>query len=182
MEEVKGNPILSEIHIEDGELSKEKRFVIIESIYDKFLQEDPLWHFFYEEEVGDIIRCSPENLEPIKKFLDECGFKYKWSDTWVETIYEVVNNPEYFAELFHLNSEFIVNKALKVGKNMASIIDRYSHSLYINYHFSIEEDKQPGEAQILSDVLLSRAFYDGIRFQYLRNKKLYEQSKNGKSS
>jgi hypothetical protein len=63
-----GNPILSEIHIETNELSNEKRFIIINGIYDKFLQNDPLWHFFYEEEIGDIIRCSPEYRKDIELF------------------------------------------------------------------------------------------------------------------
>lgn len=172
-----GNPMLCEIIIKDDLLPIDKRFFIIKSVYEKFLQEDELWHFFYEEEEGDIIRCSPENLIKITDFLDECGFEYTAHNSWNESLYDVINNPEYFARLFHLNSEFIINNALKIGDRMTIFIDRYSHNLYLNYGFAQGEFKQ-SEQVILSDVLLSRSFYSGMRFQYLKAVKA-EREKDG---
>ncbi len=172
-----GNPLLSEIHIQTNELSNEKRFTIIEGIYNKFLQDDPLWHFFYEEEMGDIIRCSPEYRKDIEKFLIDCGFSFKSNETWIETIPEVVNNPEYFAEIFHINSEFIINKALKFRPEskrdgMVCFVDRYSHSLFINN--LLLETPTFSEGSILSYAAMDRAFYEGIRYQYIRAKKYQE--------
>lgn len=170
MEEQVGNPILHEFHIEDTELDIVQRFYVIKAIYDLYLKDDDKWHFFYEDEVGDIIRCSPEFSDKVKKGLDEVGFEYKFNDTWIETIYEVKNNPEYFADLFHLNSVYVINKSLKIDKaKLSSFFDRYAHNLFLNYYFSTGEFPLR-ESDLLATTTLNRGFYEGMRFQFLRDK------------
>lgn len=170
METPVGNPILHEFHIEDNELTIQQRFQVIKSIYEMCLEKDERWHFFYEDEVGDIIRCSPGFSDKVKTTLDDAGFKYKFNNAWLETIYEVVNNPEYFADLFHLNSEYVINKALKIDKaQMSAFFDRYSHSLFLKYYFSMGEFPYK-ESDLLATTVLNRAFYEGLRHQFIRDK------------
>lgn len=174
MNEPVGNDLLSELHLDTAELSREERIAIIRKIYEELLQDDDRWHFFYEEEQGDIIRCSPEFRKSVENWLIKNYISFRMNKLWMESIPEVVNNPEYFADLFHLNSIYIINEALNLDPkskkiSLVSFVDRYSHSLYLNDSF-ISGNTKFGEGTVLAEAALNRAFYEGIRFQFLRDK------------
>lgn len=168
---MEGNELLCEFHLKTNGWLIEQRVDIIHSLYTSCLLEDDLWHFFHEEEQGDIIRCKPENADKIKERIGyHEGIEYDFKETWVETIPEVVKYPEYFARIFHANS-LLVLETLGDGmeineRNFMSIIDRIIHSIYINSIMFGNDIRNPEET-LVGSVANGRAFYSGRRYQYL---------------
>lgn len=173
-----GNGMLHEFHLKTSEFKRQDRFNIILDIYRKILYVDNLWHFFYEDEQGDIIRCSPKFSIKVSDFLSINEIDFTFSREWIETIPEVIHHPLYFANLFHLNSVFAIdmvkNADVEVRKELVSVVDRYSHSLHLNLYFATGDTRYLWEASTLSDASLNRAFYDGIRSQYLKQRQVAE--------
>lgn len=173
--------ILNQFLIKSQHLGIKDRFELIRNVYLSVLNEDESWHFFYESEMGDIIRCSPEFSGKLESWLSENNMEYNFYPFWEEVIPVVEDNLEYFSSIFHINSEFIINNALNFGDSlqigMTLFIDRFSHSLYLNYGFSAGKLGNE-ESIILSRASVGRATYEGIRCQYLRDKEYMDYLKD----
>lgn len=179
---VTGSDLLSEVHLSTKDMKKNERLELIFRAYQTILFDDARWHFFFEMENGDIIRCSPGNLDALLSWLEAeyPTLDIKYNEQWVESLVDVTNNLEYMADIFHLNSEYLINQALKFGNDermsFTSIIDRISHSMYVNG--LLTNQFLFTETAALMDLAQGRAYYDGMRYQYLRDKAYMDSLKD----
>ena len=101
-------------------------FRILKYIVYPVLKEDPLWHFFNEEEQGLIVRCSDEFQNILEETLGEHELSSSYT-YWSKDHTIVMENWEYMKKIFHMNSEFAMENTLKYGPT-CQFVDRIVHS------------------------------------------------------
>jgi hypothetical protein len=154
-------------------------FRILKYIVYPVLKEDPLWHFFNEEEQGLIVRCSDEFQNILEETLGEHELSSSYT-YWSKDHTIVMENWEYMKKIFHMNSEFAMENTLKYGPT-CQFVDRIVHSLFNNLGYTVNNWDIEIESNILADCLISRAIYTGIRTQYKKMLE-YRKEEDGKSS
>lgn len=98
------------IHLQ--KLSAKERVQLIKKLYKKILKNDDKFHFFYEPNL--VIRATEDSIVKIKELLSELGYKFdvyeyptdkkKKGFFCFECEDYVLNNLEYFIQLYHLHS------------------------------------------------------------------------------
>jgi len=147
------------------------RFSIILGLHKNVLKEDKNWHFFYENEMGDLVRVSEEFSKAVEIYLTERDIKFDIEKFWKEELYFVVENQDYFKQMFHLNSLLAVQYDGDFHSLTSSLylyIDRYSHSLHNMLGIKLGEKLMESEARNLASASIGRAWYDGYRAYYIR--------------
>jgi len=161
---------------------------IIEGAYCTCLQDDPNWHFFYEN-TYNIIRCSMKNINPLLEYLEECGVTYKYNGTWIDGSSTVRGHREEFQQMFHAFS-MIAIKGYN-WRNITYMFDRVAHCFLNHQAFRIKPYRTMfgtmWEPMLVGENANRRAHYIGEIFgaKAMREKfedriKVYEEeSKKG---
>jgi len=168
------------------------RFTTLLTLYAKVLYKDPDWHFFFEDEEGDIIRCSDKYFKVVEKTLKEYRIEYSWKE-WVDDHAIVNEYKKYFTRIFHENAELVMTiykDALITNKTidyavLRDIVDRIVHSLFnklfmtliVTYPRYETYNKEVLEPHVLSIVTNNRWFYCGIREQSKRQREYEKELK-----
>jgi len=135
---------------------------IIEGAYCLVLEEDPKWHFFYEDSYN-IIRCSYEFVDRLKAYLDECGVTYSEPVFWIDSAVAVREHQHIFCPMFHTFSMLAISGYSSNYFELYSLFDRVAHCFLNHQVFRmlpvINRLGSNWEAQLASSYAVSRAFY-----------------------
>jgi len=179
---------------------KDDRFERAKLIYDileNALEDDESWHFFNEAELGIFLRCDEEFVPEVETYLNSINVKYTIENYDKDENQLVALFQHLFIDYFHCNSMLamlFVHKILNSNESidghkgwfLENVTERVVHSLLNNSQFMAEDSfikvatDQFGEPEVwesflLSDIVINRSMYGGIRNQY----KKYLKSKNG---
>lgn len=167
----------------------------IAEVYDAILEDDEFWHFFDEEEEGIFLRCSKEFHIPLGEWLVKNSYVYVVGE-YKEDNPVVSGFPWYFKRIFHLNSmmakdfylkSFIKNGSLKDYSQeridytksiwVGAITERLSHCFLNNLQKYTQRykdqsiarfgDDKAWESYVLTEMIIDRSVWTGIRKAYL---------------
>lgn len=165
-------------------LSTNKRFKIILDIYKSFLKDDDSWHFFYEEEQGDLLRVSDKllTLNHIREYLRNAGIDFSWKDEWIDGNFPVEKFKDEFTSIFHSNSVLAMkllneDDDFECFRLLRPILDRIVHSFtnnctavaktYITMSEAFGFPKGCWESVLIHELGMGRSFYSGYRQRFL---------------
>lgn len=141
--------------------NKNAAWEIIEGAFCAVLQEDPKWHYFFEDSYS-IIRCSYEFEDDLRAYLDDCGVKYSEPEAWVDGQPTTLRYQYIFCPMFHTFSMMsIVAKGCNYSE-LYVLFDRVAHCFlnhqYLSAYNVVEHMGANWEAQIVAQYAVNRAF------------------------
>jgi len=145
--------------------NKNAAWELILGAYCIVLEEDPKWHFFYEDSYN-IIRCSAEFEDALAEYLDECGVEYSSPQVWVDGQTSTFKYQHVFSPMFHTFSMMAVIAEYDPD-TIENIFDRVYHCflnhqfLYLCYKYDQDNLHYLWESKILSNAAISRACFTG---------------------
>lgn len=89
-----------------------KPFKHIVNIYNRYLKDDPNWHFIYEGE-STVLRCSYKYAKNVEKYLKDNYIERSSMGWWKEGTHVTTVYKDEFREIFHWSSVL----AMKMAKN-----------------------------------------------------------------
>lgn len=135
---------------------------IIKGAYCLILQDDEMWHFFYEGPYN-IIRCQEVFYESLLKYLQECGVGYVEKGLWYDGSETVRNYKKIYMPLFH-NFSIMALQEYHWTK-IKSILDRVVHCFLNHQHFTLGSYREIygrlWEARLIVESGVFRADYVG---------------------
>lgn len=136
------------------------------------LKKDTVYHFLYEAGYL-LVRGDKKYSGELEKLLHSMGmYVYIMEDKWIEQSEIVKRNIDYFYKLFHLNSDFAINKSMTMSKkDIIRFLERAVHTFILVNHMPLVKvyKSNIAESEILSKMAIERAFMDGIAVErYIR--------------
>jgi hypothetical protein len=153
----------------------EDRAQLFEDLYNKILKKDDKWHFFYEGKF-DELRFHSKFRRRVERFLDKDGRirGYAQKDGGWEDDHDIVEEyKEYFTSVFHQNSLIAIQLSnrdeLASDSHLQKIMDRVVHSFF-NMIYP-DHGKLMLEINVMKNYLVDRAFYTGMVWQSMKERK-----------
>jgi hypothetical protein len=167
-------------------------------VNNNILKKDVFWHFFDEEELGIFIRCSEKSADKLEEWLNACDYDFTRGE-YIEDHPMVNTYFNYFALMFHCNAliaidfyndisaqfdDSVDDKELIKSHYVGSIAERLSHCFLNNlkpftkkYKIMAESrfgDSTQWESYVLSELLIDRSAWTGLRQSFLNARKEHD--------
>jgi len=156
----------------------------VHDVFNNILNEDNLWHYFYEETYL-IIRCQEQFVDEVIGFLKGKDYHIIKVADWVDSSPVVNLHKDLFTQMFHVNTLFAMRS---VGVNYSDLYlvhDRVSHCFLNNQFLNLSDkflDKygRDWEVVLLTEYVHGRAKYNARYNQYIMKRNNEHNKEKGK--